>query len=163
MYSAVYKCVCKHQAERLHSDLMCHVESIVKKWSQSLHHLRQSGDSIGFIREFHQILTQFFSALASIVPIFIYLVSTILHLWFIHYTKVKYQIFLAGLKDMIETNHYRMYTLNSTCYLAYDGLKWLGISMEILGFLVVLIMWMFDWKIYIIKRKRKKNDSGQGA
>ena len=33
MYSAVYKCVCKHQAERLHSDLMCHVESIVKKWS----------------------------------------------------------------------------------------------------------------------------------
>lgn len=73
MYSAVYKCVCKHQAERLHSDLMCHVESIVKKWSQSLHQLRQSGDSIGFIREFHQILTQFFSALASIVPIFIYL------------------------------------------------------------------------------------------
>jgi hypothetical protein len=80
MYSAVYKCVCKHQAERLHSDLMCHVESIVKKWSQSLHQLRQSGDSIGFIREFHQILTQFFSALASIVPIFIYLVSTILQL-----------------------------------------------------------------------------------
>merc|ERR1712223_1782958 len=36
MYSAVYKCVCKHQAERLHSDLMCHVESIVKKWSQNL-------------------------------------------------------------------------------------------------------------------------------
>jgi len=73
MYSAVYKCVCKHQAERLHSDLMCHVESIVKKWSQNLHQLRQSGDSIGFIREFHQILGQFFSALASIVPIFIYL------------------------------------------------------------------------------------------
>ena len=75
MYSAVYKCVCKHQAERLHSDLMCHVESIVKKWSQNLHQLRQNGDSIGFVSEFHHILGQFFSALASIVPIFIYLVS----------------------------------------------------------------------------------------
>lgn len=75
MYSAVYKCVCKHQAERLHADLMNHVEVIIKKWSESLFAQLRSNDPIGYISQFHDIIVQFFSALSSIVPIFIYLVS----------------------------------------------------------------------------------------
>jgi len=73
MYSAVYKCVCKHQAERLYADLMKHVEGVVKEWSSKLEELRQKGDIVAFSLEFHRIISQFFTALSSIVPIFIYL------------------------------------------------------------------------------------------
>lgn len=72
MYSAVYKCVCKHQAERLYTDLMHHVESILKKWSHNLDQNRNS--EVAYVHNFHDIITQFVSALGSIVPIFIYLV-----------------------------------------------------------------------------------------
>ena len=78
MYSAVYKCVCKHQAERLYADLMKHVEGVVKEWSSKLEELRQKGDIVAFSLEFHRIISQFFTALSSIVPIFIYLVCMLI-------------------------------------------------------------------------------------
>ena len=102
MYSAVYKCVCKHHSETLHTDLLTLVEGIVKNWSNSLEvHVvsnqrqgnkqskltdiiyrrggnhRQQLSIAGFISEFNSIMNQYFGALGSIVPIFTYLVITL--------------------------------------------------------------------------------------
>ena len=74
MYSAVYKCVCKHQAERLYADLIRHVEVILTNWTMDLVKLRQSNDKMSFVLQAHHVLTQFFTALSSIGPIFTYLV-----------------------------------------------------------------------------------------
>ena len=75
MYSAVYKCVCKHNAERLYEDLMKHVEGVIKNWSLELNSIREMGNEVLYVNQFHDIMSQYFSALSSIVSIFIYLVS----------------------------------------------------------------------------------------
>jgi hypothetical protein len=73
MYSAVYKCVCKQHSEKLYNDVMGHVQIILQCWSEKLHNTQSSGDPVVFIQEFEHILTQYFHALGSIVPIFTYL------------------------------------------------------------------------------------------
>lgn len=75
MYSAVYKCVCKHHSETLHMDLIQHVEGILKNWSQNLESHVRKDDRHNFITEVDSIMNQYFNALSSIVPIFTYLVS----------------------------------------------------------------------------------------
>jgi len=73
MYSAVYKCVCKHHSETLHMDLIQHVEGILKNWSQNLESHVRKDDRHNFITEVDSIMNQYFNALSSIVPIFTYL------------------------------------------------------------------------------------------
>jgi len=73
MYSAVYKCVCKHHSETLHMDLIQHVEGILKNWSQNLESHVRKEDRHNFICEVDSIMNQYFNALSSIVPIFTYL------------------------------------------------------------------------------------------
>lgn len=76
MYSAVYKCVCKQYSDRLYSDVMDHIGMIVGKWAShltSVHADIQSDNELPFVKEFHSVLTRYFHALSSIVPIFTYM------------------------------------------------------------------------------------------
>lgn len=73
MYSAVYKCVCKHFAEQLHADLCNHVLQVVQRWSTDLLQLSQAEDKIPFLVKTDYFLSQFSNALSSIVPLFTYL------------------------------------------------------------------------------------------
>ncbi len=78
MYSAVYKCVCKQYSDRLYSDVMDHIGMIVSKWAShlsSVHADIQPEDELPFVKEFHSVLSRYFHALSSIVPIFTYMVS----------------------------------------------------------------------------------------
>ena len=75
MYSAVYKCVCKHFAEQLHADLCHHVLQVVQRWSTDLLQLSQAEDKIPFLVKTDYFLSQFSNALSSIVPLFTYLVN----------------------------------------------------------------------------------------
>ncbi len=84
MYSAVYKCVCKHQAERLYADLIQHITKIISSWSQDLIRAKQLENEVTVIRKFHDVLQQYTTAMGSIVPIFIYLVRRFLNAQFCH-------------------------------------------------------------------------------
>jgi len=75
MYSAVYKCVCTHYSERLHGDLVQHIEVILRGWKDLLQAHLDKNDRPAFIMEADRVLSQFFAALGSIVPIFTYLVK----------------------------------------------------------------------------------------
>ena len=78
MYSAVYKCVCKQFSDRLYYDVMDHVGTIINRWSENLlrSHERISPElELSFVNEFHLVLSRYFHALGSIVPIFTYMVS----------------------------------------------------------------------------------------
>ena len=77
MYSAVYKCVCKHFAEQLHADLCHHVLQVVQRWSTDLLQLSQAEDKIPFLVKTDYFLSQFSNALSSIVPLFTYLVNMV--------------------------------------------------------------------------------------
>ena len=77
MYSAVYKCVCKHHSETLHMDLIQHVEGILKDWNTKLSYYVMMEERQNFIQYFNEVQDRFEVALASIVPIFTYLVKMI--------------------------------------------------------------------------------------
>ena len=77
MYSAVYKCVCKHHSETLHMDLIQHVEGILKDWNTKLSYYVMMEERQNFIQYFNEVQDRFEVALASIVPIFTYLVKII--------------------------------------------------------------------------------------
>lgn len=83
MYSAVYKCVCKQFSDRLYSDVMEHIGVIVGQWANSLimTHSRLGPEAeLSFVSEFHLVLSRYFHALGSIVPIFTYMVRNILNI-----------------------------------------------------------------------------------
>jgi hypothetical protein len=82
MYSAVYKCVCKQYSDRLYSDVMDHIARIVTTWADNLaraHGGLEPDSELPFVKEFHVVLSRYFHALSSIVPIFTYMVRTYLN------------------------------------------------------------------------------------
>ena len=71
-YSAVYKCVCDHQAERLHNDLMELVSGVLQDWRNHLESL-DSNNTIVFLQQLDNFTVQYMQSLPFIVPIFAYM------------------------------------------------------------------------------------------
>ena len=128
MYSAVYKCVCKHFAERLHADLCQHVLQVIQRWSTDLLQLSQAeDDKMPFLVKTDYFLTQFSNALSSIVPLFTYLVRFFLFgLIWIYHEDFSFEFFRIGFTwkvDLIATSNINFSNyLFKICQIATSGI-----------------------------------------
>jgi len=71
-YSAVYKCVCDHQAERLHADLMDHIGGVLRGWRNQLESAAGGSDA-DLINQLERCTVKYMAAVPVIVPIFAYM------------------------------------------------------------------------------------------